>query len=219
MIHPHLPTMAKSRTAATLVTSRLRDFASASCNPARLVPPLCASAPLAPHPCHPHCGSRERARRLQELPTSPCHAPLSTQRQVLSATRWTNKSVTWRRYVPMRCRLPARSATGTPSSTGYATADLCTHTHPKHTYTLRTHDILGLPGSHSGQVGDKKFVLLGEATHGTHEFYKARTEISQRLIREKVRSHTYTYTYTHTQYTQCTYPQLYLYCICFSCTH
>ena len=31
-------------------------------------------------------------------------------------------------------------------------------------------------------VGDAHFVLLGEATHGTHEFYAARAEITQRLI-------------------------------------
>src|SRR3989442_14933621 len=34
-------------------------------------------------------------------------------------------------------------------------------------------------------VGNLKYVLLGEATHGTHEFYKARAEITKRLIREK----------------------------------
>src|SRR4051812_11449783 len=34
-------------------------------------------------------------------------------------------------------------------------------------------------------IGDARCVLLGEATHGTHEFYKARAEISKRLIREK----------------------------------
>src|SRR5437667_353598 len=34
-------------------------------------------------------------------------------------------------------------------------------------------------------IGDSKYVLLGEATHGTHEFYKARAEISKRLIQEK----------------------------------
>lgn len=34
-------------------------------------------------------------------------------------------------------------------------------------------------------IGDARYVLLGEATHGTHEFYKARAEISKRLIREK----------------------------------
>jgi erythromycin esterase-like protein len=34
------------------------------------------------------------------------------------------------------------------------------------------------------QIGDAHFVLLGEASHGTHEFYKARAEITKRLIRE-----------------------------------
>lgn len=35
------------------------------------------------------------------------------------------------------------------------------------------------------KAGDKKLVLLGESTHGTHEFYKWRSEISKRLIAEK----------------------------------
>jgi erythromycin esterase-like protein len=34
-------------------------------------------------------------------------------------------------------------------------------------------------------IGDARFVLLGEATHGTHEFYRLRAELSKRLIREK----------------------------------
>jgi erythromycin esterase-like protein len=34
-------------------------------------------------------------------------------------------------------------------------------------------------------IGDARFVLLGEQTHGTHEFYKARAEITKRLILEK----------------------------------
>ncbi len=34
-------------------------------------------------------------------------------------------------------------------------------------------------------VGDARFVLLGEATHGTAEFYDERTRITQRLIEEK----------------------------------
>jgi erythromycin esterase-like protein len=33
-------------------------------------------------------------------------------------------------------------------------------------------------------IGDSKFVLLGEASHGTHEFYKERAEITKRLITE-----------------------------------
>ena len=34
-------------------------------------------------------------------------------------------------------------------------------------------------------VGDAHFVLLGEATHGTHEFYRERAQITRRLIQEK----------------------------------
>lgn len=34
-------------------------------------------------------------------------------------------------------------------------------------------------------VGDAHFCLLGEATHGTHEFYRERAEITKRLITEK----------------------------------
>ena len=34
-------------------------------------------------------------------------------------------------------------------------------------------------------VGDARFVLLGEASHGTHDFYFERAEITKRLIAEK----------------------------------
>jgi erythromycin esterase-like protein len=34
-------------------------------------------------------------------------------------------------------------------------------------------------------VGNAQFVLLGEATHGTHEFYRERAQITKRLILEK----------------------------------
>src|SRR5216117_888941 len=34
-------------------------------------------------------------------------------------------------------------------------------------------------------IGDARFVLIGEASHGTHEFYEQRAEITQRLIEEK----------------------------------
>jgi erythromycin esterase-like protein len=34
-------------------------------------------------------------------------------------------------------------------------------------------------------VGDARFVLIGEASHGTHEFYKYRAEITKKLITEK----------------------------------
>ncbi|MCE9538091.1 MAG: erythromycin esterase family protein [Bacteroidetes bacterium] len=34
-------------------------------------------------------------------------------------------------------------------------------------------------------IGDSKYVLLGEASHGTHEYYTWRTEISKKLIQKK----------------------------------
>jgi erythromycin esterase-like protein len=34
-------------------------------------------------------------------------------------------------------------------------------------------------------VGDAHFILLGEASHGTHEFYRQRAQITKRLIQEK----------------------------------
>ena len=34
-------------------------------------------------------------------------------------------------------------------------------------------------------VGDARLVLLGEASHGTHEFYETRAEITRRLITDK----------------------------------
>ncbi|MGD6965944.1 erythromycin esterase family protein [Rossellomorea vietnamensis] len=35
------------------------------------------------------------------------------------------------------------------------------------------------------EIGDSRIVLLGEASHGTSEYYKIRTELSKRLIEEK----------------------------------
>lgn len=34
-------------------------------------------------------------------------------------------------------------------------------------------------------IGDKRFVFLGEASHGTHEYYTWRARLSKRLIEEK----------------------------------
>jgi len=34
-------------------------------------------------------------------------------------------------------------------------------------------------------IGEARFCLLGEATHGTHEFYRERAEITKRMIKEK----------------------------------
>ena len=35
------------------------------------------------------------------------------------------------------------------------------------------------------EIGGRKVVMLGEASHGTHEYYTWRTAISKRLITEK----------------------------------
>jgi erythromycin esterase-like protein len=34
-------------------------------------------------------------------------------------------------------------------------------------------------------IGDRRVVLLGEASHGTHEFYRERAEITKRLIERR----------------------------------
>lgn len=50
------------------------------------------------------------------------------------------------------------------------------------------HPLNGSPGDFDALldlVGDARVVLLGEATHGTHEFYRERARITRRLIEEK----------------------------------
>src|SRR5256885_6920671 len=34
-------------------------------------------------------------------------------------------------------------------------------------------------------IGDARFVLIGEASHGSHEFYRERARVTKRLIEEK----------------------------------
>src|SRR5919201_4872033 len=36
-----------------------------------------------------------------------------------------------------------------------------------------------------GAAGDARFVLIGEASHGTHEFYELRAGLTKRLIEER----------------------------------
>jgi erythromycin esterase-like protein len=56
-------------------------------------------------------------------------------------------------------------------------ADLRAHSHP-----LRSPADLG---PLLDRIGDARVVMLGEASHGTHEFYTWRAELSKRLIQEK----------------------------------
>ena len=51
-----------------------------------------------------------------------------------------------------------------------------------------THPLTGAAGDYDpllALVGDARLVLLGEASHGTHEFYRERALITKRLIQEK----------------------------------
>src|SRR3954454_2393189 len=50
---------------------------------------------------------------------------------------------------------------------------------------LRLRGTSDVPDELLNLVGDAKFVLIGEASHGTHEFYKYRAEITKRLIEER----------------------------------
>jgi erythromycin esterase-like protein len=48
--------------------------------------------------------------------------------------------------------------------------------------------LLDAPGDYDRlleRIGDARFVLLGEETHGTHEFYAERTRITRRLVEER----------------------------------
>jgi erythromycin esterase-like protein/predicted phosphoribosyltransferase len=50
------------------------------------------------------------------------------------------------------------------------------------------HTLTGVPQDYDSLlelIGDARFVLLGEASHGTHEFYRERARITRRLIEEK----------------------------------
>ena len=52
---------------------------------------------------------------------------------------------------------------------------------------LASHELIGAESLDPllDRIGDARFVLLGEASHGTSEYYTWRARISQRLIREK----------------------------------
>ena len=53
---------------------------------------------------------------------------------------------------------------------------------------VAAHPLTGGPGDFAPlleRIGDARCVLLGEASHGTHEFYRIRGEITKRLIAEK----------------------------------
>ena len=49
------------------------------------------------------------------------------------------------------------------------------------------HRLTGRPADFDpilSRIGDASYVLIGEASHGTHEFYRIRAELTKRLISE-----------------------------------
>jgi erythromycin esterase-like protein len=53
--------------------------------------------------------------------------------------------------------------------------------------TVAAHPLSGAPDDYDRlleRVGDRRFVLIGEASHGTHEFYRERARLTRRLIDE-----------------------------------
>jgi predicted phosphoribosyltransferase len=73
---------------------------------------------------------------------------------------------------------PSETATAESPAEGVLVGALRTAAHP---LTGATRDLDPL----MDRIGDARFALLGEASHGTHEFYSERAEITKRLIKEK----------------------------------
>src|ERR1039458_10428743 len=51
-----------------------------------------------------------------------------------------------------------------------------------------SHSVSGEPGDYDALldlVGDRRVVLIGEASHGTHDFYRERARITRRLIDDR----------------------------------
>jgi erythromycin esterase-like protein len=54
------------------------------------------------------------------------------------------------------------------------------------TSEVHLHSITGAPNDYDrlfDLVGDRKMVLIGEASHGTHDFYAERARITRHLLR------------------------------------
>jgi erythromycin esterase-like protein len=83
----------------------------------------------------------------------------------------------------VRQLIGAADAGGAHQSPGPASAEA-----PGDLIRRRAQALTGAPHDYDGLIealGDARVVLLGEATHGTHEFYRERALITKRLITEK----------------------------------
>jgi erythromycin esterase-like protein len=63
-----------------------------------------------------------------------------------------------------------------------------TYTRPTESVRQAARPLTGAPRDYDSLmelVGDARYVLLGEASHGTHEFYRERAQITKRLIQDR----------------------------------
>ena len=83
--------------------------------------------------------------------------------------------------------VPATESGGRAWSTGRSETALMGPTGTSDGIEEHTHVITGEPGDYEALlhlIGDRRFVLIGEASHGTHDFYTERARITRRLIDE-----------------------------------
>jgi erythromycin esterase-like protein/predicted phosphoribosyltransferase len=81
----------------------------------------------------------------------------------------------------VRLLLHAAAATSRPASGGHGPTEAAAI----RSAALPVEDGVPADAALFDLVGDAQFVLIGEASHGTHEFYAARAAITRRLIEEK----------------------------------
>src|SRR6266550_3814911 len=78
--------------------------------------------------------------------------------------------------------MPGRSPKGGTEMSGTS------YTRPTESIREAARPLTGAPRDYDSLMelaGDARYVLLGEASHGTHEFYRERAQITKRLIQEK----------------------------------
>ena len=92
-------------------------------------------------------------------------------------------------FAPGRARDRPRTLNATDSTDASEETRMSTHTWTSPTRQITgLHSIKGRHDDYDGLlelVGDRRFVLIGEASHGTHDFYRERARITERLIEEK----------------------------------
>ncbi|HEX8219424.1 MAG TPA: erythromycin esterase family protein [Chloroflexia bacterium] len=128
---------------------------------------LCACLVMAASGCGP-ASRRHNASRT--TPTSSIAAGTTTPHATNAPT-----------FVPLTPSAATGASTTTPSPGASSKGDL-------DTVRRAAHPIAGVAGDYDplmSLVGDARFVLLGEASHGTHDFYRERARITRRLIEEK----------------------------------